>query len=106
MRAEDQSAAEQSQEQTGREEAVRILHRLARVEGQVRGLRRMVEEGKECEQILAQLAAVRSALDGVGTHLISHHMRECLKGEIGVELDPTALERAFEVFYKYVQCLR
>ena len=42
-----------------------ILNRLARIEGQVRGLQRMIEEGKECEQILAQLAAVRSALDRV-----------------------------------------
>jgi DNA-binding FrmR family transcriptional regulator len=100
------STEELSEGRTGPLEATRILNRLARVEGQVRGLRRMVEEGKECEQILAQLAAVRSALDGVGAHLISHHMRECFKGEVGVEVDPAALERAFQIFYKYVQCLR
>ena len=84
----------------------RILNRLARIEGQVRGLQRMIEEGKECEQILAQLAAVRAALDNVGTHLISHRMRECLEDESGVALDPGALERAFEVFFRYVQCAR
>ena len=84
----------------------RILNRLARIEGQVRGLQRMIEENKECEQILAQLAAVRAALDNVGTHLISHRMRECLEDESGVSLDPAALEKAFEVFFKYVQCVR
>jgi DNA-binding FrmR family transcriptional regulator len=84
----------------------RVLNRLARIEGQVRGLQRMIEEGKECDQILAQLAAVRAALDNVGTHLISHRMRECLEDESGVTLDPVALERAFEVFFKYVQCVR
>lgn len=87
-------------------EEERILKRLARIEGQVRGLQRMVEEEKECEQILAQLAAVRAALDTVGTHLISHRMRECLEDESGVTLEPDALEKAFEVFFKYVQCVR
>lgn len=100
------AAGQESDERVMSQEALRILNRLARVEGQVRGLRRMVEEGKECEQVLAQLAAVRSALDGVGTHLISYHMRECLEEEMGVEVDPAALDRAFEVFHKYVQCMR
>ena len=88
------------------EESVRIINRLARVEGQVRGLQRMIEEGKECEDILAQLAAVKSALDKVGTHLISHHMKECLEDETGTRLDPAALEKAFDIFFKYVQCMR
>ena len=88
------------------EEEARILNRLARVEGQVRGLQRMIEEGKDCEDILAQLAAAKSALDRVGTHLISHHMKDCLEDEMGVELDPVALEKAFDVFFKYVQCMR
>jgi len=87
-------------------EEERILNRLARIEGQVRGLQRMIEEGKECEQILAQLAAVRSALDRVGTHLISHRMKECLEDQTGLALDPAALEKAFDVFFKYVQCMR
>jgi DNA-binding FrmR family transcriptional regulator len=88
------------------EEDARILNRLARIEGQIRGLQRMIEEGKDCEDILAQLAAAKSALDRVGTHLISHHMKECLEDEMGVQLDPVALEKAFDVFFKYVQCMR
>jgi DNA-binding FrmR family transcriptional regulator len=89
----------------GADEA-RILNRLARIEGQVRGLQRMIEEGKECEQILAQLAAVKAALDRVGTHLISHRMKECLETQMGVQVDPAALEGAFGIFFKYVQCMR
>ncbi len=88
------------------EDDPRILNRLARIEGQVRGLQRMIEQGKDCEEILAQLAAVKSALDRVGTHLISHHMKECLEDETGAKLDPAALEKAFDVFFKYVQCMR
>jgi DNA-binding FrmR family transcriptional regulator len=88
------------------EDATRILNRLARVEGQIRGLQRMVEEGKDCEQILTQLSAVRSALDQVGIHMISYRMKECLEGETAVQIDPVALEKAFEVFLKYVRCVK
>jgi CsoR family transcriptional regulator, copper-sensing transcriptional repressor len=88
------------------EDNARILNRLARIEGQVRGLQRMIEQGKDCEEILAQLAAVKSALERVGTHLISHHMKDCLEDTTGAQLDPAALERAFDIFFKYVQCMR
>jgi DNA-binding FrmR family transcriptional regulator len=88
------------------EEQTRILNRLARIEGQVRGIQRMIEEGKSCEQTLTQLAAIRSALDQVGVHLISTRMRDCLQSEIDDQIDPAVMEKAFEVFFKYVQCLK
>jgi len=88
------------------ESTARIVNRLARIEGQVRGIRRMVEDGKDCEQILTQLSAIRSALDGVGVNLISHHMKECLEDEISVEIDPLAMEKAFEIFLRYVRCMK
>ncbi|MDY6794895.1 MAG: metal-sensitive transcriptional regulator [Actinomycetota bacterium] len=56
-----------------------VLRRLRRVEGQVRGVIRMVEEDKGCEDILTQVAAARSAMDRVGIHLLTHRMRECLE---------------------------
>jgi DNA-binding FrmR family transcriptional regulator len=83
-----------------------VLNRLRRIEGQVRGLQRMIDEGKECEQVLTQLAAVKSALDRVGIHLISHRMKECLDNGSQSQIDETAMEQAFEVFMKYVQCVR
>jgi DNA-binding FrmR family transcriptional regulator len=88
------------------ESSARIVNRLARIEGQVRGLQRMVEDGKECEQILTQLSAVRSALDGVGVNLISHHMKECLEDEISAPIDPLAMEKAFDIFLRYVRCMK
>ncbi len=91
---------------TALEEQTRILNRLARIEGQVRGVQRMIDDGKECEQILTQLAAIRSALDQVGIHLISSRMRDCLEGEIEVEVEPEVMEKAFEIFFKYVQCIK
>lgn len=84
----------------------RVLNRLKRIEGQVRGLQRMIDEGKECEQILTQLSAVKSALDRVGIHLISHRMKECLEQSAKTSVDEDAMEQAFEIFLKYVHCVR
>lgn len=82
----------------------KILNRLRRVEGQVRGLQRMISEDKRCEEVLTQLAATRAALDWVGVYLISNRMKECLKSSSQeMELGDEAVEKAFEVFMKYIQ---
>jgi DNA-binding FrmR family transcriptional regulator len=57
-----------------------IDRRLARVEGQVAGLRRMVAENRYCVDVLTQLAAVRGALDELGAELVACHMRTCVLG--------------------------
>ena len=57
-----------------------IDRRLARVEGQVGGLRRMVREGQYCVDILTQLAATRSALDQIGAELAASHVKSCIIG--------------------------
>jgi len=54
--------------------------RLARIEGQVGGLRRMVADGKYCVDILTQLAAIRSALDQAGAELAACHVKTCILG--------------------------
>lgn len=54
--------------------------RLARIEGQIGGLRRMVAEDKYCVDILTQLAAVRSALDQAGAELAAVHVKTCIIG--------------------------
>jgi CsoR family transcriptional regulator, copper-sensing transcriptional repressor len=94
-------ATERSQE-----EVDRILNRLRRIEGQIRGLQRMIKEGKDCEEVLTQLSAVRSALDMVGVYLVSHRMKECLGANAAPGLDEAALEQAFEIFLKYAQSVR
>jgi DNA-binding FrmR family transcriptional regulator len=55
-----------------------LLQRLRRIEGQVRGVQRMVEEDRYCVDILVQLAAVRSALGAVGRSLLEDHVRGCV----------------------------
>jgi DNA-binding FrmR family transcriptional regulator len=52
--------------------------RLRRVEGQIRGLQRMTDEGANCEEVLTQLLAARSALDQVGLLIIRNYVDRCL----------------------------
>ncbi|OUM93051.1 MAG: BCR family protein [Firmicutes bacterium ZCTH02-B6] len=55
-----------------------LLKRLRRIEGQVRGIQRMVEDDKYCVDILVQIAAARAALDQVGLILLEDHTRGCV----------------------------
>lgn len=57
-----------------------IDNRLARIEGQVRGVRRMVEEGDYCVDVLNQLSAVRAALNQVAAELATQHIQHCVAG--------------------------
>jgi len=55
-----------------------VLLRLRRIEGQLRGLQRMVEEGAPCQDILTQVAAATAALKKVGMVIVQTYMEECL----------------------------
>jgi DNA-binding FrmR family transcriptional regulator len=56
-----------------------LLKRLARVEGQVRGVSRMVEDERYCIEIVTQINAARAALDKIALGLVDDHVRHCLK---------------------------
>jgi DNA-binding FrmR family transcriptional regulator len=55
-----------------------VITRLRRIEGQIRGLARMVEQEKPCDQVLTQLMAARGALDQAGLKVIDHYIDSCL----------------------------
>jgi DNA-binding FrmR family transcriptional regulator len=59
-----------------------ILRRLARIEGQVRGLGRMLSEDAYCIDVLTQLAAVSRALDGVGLQVLTDHTNHCVRDAV------------------------
>jgi CsoR family transcriptional regulator, copper-sensing transcriptional repressor len=63
----------------------RILNRLRRMEGQVRGVQRMVEEDQYCVDVLTQISAVISAARGVGLLVLEDHIRGCVMGTCGHE---------------------
>jgi CsoR family transcriptional regulator, copper-sensing transcriptional repressor len=77
-----------------------ILRRLRRVEGQVRGIIRMMEEGKGCEEVLIQVAAVRSAMDRIGIHVITRRMKELLKDNLP-DMPDDAVTEAVDIFLRY-----
>lgn len=60
----------------------RNLKRLRRIEGQVRGLQRMVEEDRYCADILTQISSVQEALRGVGRELMRNHLTHCATAAI------------------------
>ena len=63
----------------------KLLNRLARIEGQVRGVSRMVEEERYCIDVLTQLSAIEAALDKVALGLIDDHTRNCIVDAKGDE---------------------
>ena len=59
-------------------ETKRIVNRISRAVGHLESVKRMVEEGRDCSDVLIQLAAVRSAINGVGKLLLNDHMEHCI----------------------------
>ena len=65
-----------------RQDKPKLLNRLSRIEGQVRGIARMVDEDRYCIDILTQLQAVRAALARVETEMLKDHIEHCIEGAI------------------------
>ncbi len=69
-------------------EAENILARLKRVEGQVRGIHKMIREGRDCEAIVTQMVAARAALDKANALVIAHYLETCFsESQESVDLD-------------------
>jgi DNA-binding FrmR family transcriptional regulator len=67
------------------EDKEKLLKRLARVEGQVRGVSKMVEEERYCIDVLTQIGAIQAALDKVALGLLDEHTRHCVVQADGEE---------------------
>lgn len=59
-------------------ETKKLLTRMNRIEGQVRGIKRMIDENEECDDILNQITSVKAALDGVSKIILENHLRGCV----------------------------
>jgi DNA-binding FrmR family transcriptional regulator len=55
-----------------------IVNRLSRIEGHIRSIKKMVQEGRDCSDVLIQISAVRSAIDKVGRVVLEDHLESCL----------------------------
>ena len=74
-----------------------LVKRLNRVEGQVRGITRMVEEDRYCVDVLIQIAAVRSALDAVAKNLLGEHAHHCVQSAVKAGDGDRAIDELLEV---------
>jgi DNA-binding FrmR family transcriptional regulator len=83
-----------------------VLKRLRRIEGQVRGLQRMVEDDEYCIDVLTQVAAATKALQGVALQLLDDHLRHCVNGAASAGDDSRADELVGEATRAVERLLR
>lgn len=81
------------------------LNRLRRIEGQVRGLQRMIEDDRYCADILTQISSVQQALRGVGKELMRNHLKHCAASAIrsGDEGAEAMYDEILDLMYKHVR---
>lgn len=80
-----------------------LIRRLKKIEGQVKGLQRMIESDKYCTDVLIQVAAVRAAINKVGTMIFENHSRGCLEKALVEDDKDAAVEELIGVLTKFVR---
>ncbi len=78
-----------------------LLTRLRRIEGQIRGIHRMVSEDRMCEDVLTQLMAARSSLDQVGLLIMDHHIEHCLRAGSPTDEGLRNLQSALRLWLRF-----
>ncbi len=100
------------QESTGRKAVAvdtdvrdRNLKRLRRIEGQVRGLQKMIEEDRYCADVLTQISSVHEALRGVGRELMRNHLKHCATSAIkaGPEHAEPMYDELIDLMYRSIR---
>ena len=77
--------------------------RLNRIEGQVRGISRMIGEDRYCIDVLTQISAVQSALDALALRLLEHHLQGCVQNAVRSGDGDRAIEEALGVIRKFAR---
>ncbi len=87
------------------DEQTRILNRLKRLEGQIRGVRRMIESGEQCDSVLTQVSAARSALNQVSLLIVGQAMRNCITADESASREEV-VDEAVRTFLRYSSCVK
>ncbi|WP_426423536.1 metal-sensitive transcriptional regulator [Pediococcus acidilactici] len=78
-----------------------ILNRLKRTEGQIRGIQKMITDGKECSEIIPQLNAVKSSVDRIKGIMVAENLKDCLENPANdKETQDEKIARAIEMIVK------
>lgn len=80
-----------------------ILNRMKKIEGQAKGIQKMIEEDKCCGDIMVQISAIRSAINRVGGFIMDRYIKECLKDSLRNDKDGEKVEEVIETIVKYVK---
>ena len=75
-----------------------IVKRLKRVEGQIRGIQKMIESGRDCESLVTQLTAVRSAIESIGQLVLKNYMQICFRKDAEFEDSADSLARVVAIW--------
>lgn len=79
-----------------------LITRLNRIEGQTRGIKGMIERDAYCDDVLNQIAAIQSALNGVSKLLLESHMKTCMAGRM-MEGDREAVDELLKTIHKLIK---
>ena len=80
-----------------------ILNRMKKIEGQAKGIQKMIEEDKCCGDIMIQISAIRSAINRVGGFIMDRYIRECLRESLEDDKGDKRIEEVIETIVKYVK---
>ncbi|CEO89852.1 metal-sensitive transcriptional regulator [Syntrophaceticus schinkii] len=79
-----------------------LVARLNRIEGQVRGIKRMIEEDAYCDDVLNQISSIQSALNGVAKLLLEKHMKSCVKDQL-LDGDEQVIDEVLKTIFKMIR---
>lgn len=75
-----------------------LVNRLKRLEGQIRGIQKMLDDDRDCVSVIMQLAAIRSGIEGIGALALNNCMRHCLYDDSSTTSDVNALTKALQIW--------
>lgn len=80
-----------------------LMARLRKIEGQVRGLQRMIDEDRYCVDVLVQIAAARAALNRVGLQVLEKHTRGCVMNAVRHDHGDEAVDELMDVLMRFIK---
>jgi len=83
------------------EEKEKVMNRLKRIEGQVRGIQKMIDEDRYCVDILVQISAIQSALKNVGYSVTERHMKHCVTDAVNKGEGDDSIEELMAVLKQF-----
>ncbi|HET8529313.1 MAG TPA: metal-sensitive transcriptional regulator [Gaiellaceae bacterium] len=80
-----------------------LVKRLHRIEGQVRGIERMVEDDRYCIDVLTQIGAVNTALESLAFKILDEHVRHCVAGAVGSDDGEAKIEELLAAVHRFAR---